>query len=225
MGRSEMPTSCPKGFSRGEASTDGDAPREKGCRIRSGPFGKMLPMKRRKTMNGGIVRDRLFVLSFRLLSVPSCCPCSASRLPKFVAITLLQHPLDIRGAVENLAAQLDVGNPSLIAVILQTPAADLQPLRKLLVRIETLAVQRGFALRKQRLNALERRSSAWKYERIRSSCSVINSLPIFRLFDARSSPTPPRVSRSGFHCLYSVSALLIVSAPCLQHRKERPHIF
>lgn len=36
-------------------------------------------------------------------------------------------------------------------------------------------------------NVLERRSSAWKYERIRSSCSVINSLPIFRLFDARSS--------------------------------------
>ena len=54
MGRSEMPTSCPEGFSRGEASADGDAPREKGCRIRSGPFGKMLPMKRRKIMNGYI---------------------------------------------------------------------------------------------------------------------------------------------------------------------------
>ena len=61
--------------------------------------------------------------------------------------TLLQHPFDIRGAVENLASQLDVGNPSLIAIILQTPATDLQPLRKLLVRIEALALQRGFALR------------------------------------------------------------------------------
>ena len=68
--------------------------------------------------------------------------------------TLLQHPFDIRGAVKNLAAQLDVGNPSLVAVILQTPAADLQPLRKLLVRIETLAVQRRLALRKQRLQSL-----------------------------------------------------------------------
>jgi len=114
----------------------------------------MLPMKRRKTVNGGIVRDRLLVLSSRLLSVPSCCPCSASRLPKLVAIPLLQHPFDIRGAVEDLAAQLDIGNPSLVAVILQTPAADLQPLRKLLVRIEALTVQRGFALRKQRLQRL-----------------------------------------------------------------------
>ena len=61
--------------------------------------------------------------------------------------TLLQHPLDIRGAVENLAAQLDVRNPPLVAVILQTPAADLQPLRKLLIRIEALTVQRKFAFR------------------------------------------------------------------------------
>ena len=114
----------------------------------------MLPMKRRKTVNGGIVSDRLLVLSSRLLSVPSCCLCSASRLPKLVAIPLLQHPFDIRGAVEDLAAQLDIGNPSLVAVILQTPAADLQPLRKLLVRIEALTVQRGFALRKQRLQRL-----------------------------------------------------------------------
>ena len=45
-------------------------------------------------------------------------PCSSPCLPKFVAIALLQHPFDIRGAVEDLAAQLDVGNPSLIAVIL-----------------------------------------------------------------------------------------------------------
>ena len=97
------------------------------------------------------VKGRLLVLSSRLLSVLLCCPRSAPRLPKIVAIPLLQHPLDIRGAVEDLAAQLDVGNPSLVAVILQTPAADLQPLRKLFVRIETLTIQRGFALRKQRL--------------------------------------------------------------------------
>lgn len=65
-----------------------------------------------------LVRGRLFVLSFRLLSVPSCCPRPTPRLSELVAITLLQHPFDIRGAVEDLAAQLDVGNPSLIAVIL-----------------------------------------------------------------------------------------------------------
>lgn len=90
--------------------------------------------------------------------LPSVCSVLQSRsapcLPKLVAIPLLQHPLDIRGAVEDLATQLDIGNPSLIAVILQTPAADLQPLRKLLVRIETLTIQRGFALRKQRLQRL-----------------------------------------------------------------------
>ena len=91
---------------------------------------------------------------FCLLSVLSCCPRSTPRLPKFVAITLLQHPFDIRGTVEDLAAQFDVGNPSLIAIILQTPAADLQPLRKLLVRIEILTIQRGFTLREQRLQRL-----------------------------------------------------------------------
>ena len=146
MGRSEMPTSCPEGVfpRRGLRKWP---PREKGCRIRSGPFGKMLPMKRRKTMNGGFVKGQLLVFSFRPLSVLSCCPRPTPRLSELVAITLLQHPFDIRGAVEDLAAQLDVGNPSLIAVILQTPAADLQPLRKLLVRIKALAVQRGFALR------------------------------------------------------------------------------
>lgn len=93
------------------------------------------------------VMARLLMFPFCLLSVLSCCSRSTPRLPKFVAITLLQHPLDIRGAVENLASQLDVGNPSLVTIILQTPAADLQPLRKLLVRIETLTIQRGFALR------------------------------------------------------------------------------
>lgn len=142
-----MPTSCPEGFSPGEVSADGDAPREKGCRIRSGPFLEMLPMKRRKTMNGGFVKGRLLVFSFRPLSVPSCCPRSAPCLPKFVAITLLQHPFDIRGTVEDFAAQLDVGNPPLVAIILQTPPADLQPLRKLLVRIETLTIQQRLAAR------------------------------------------------------------------------------
>lgn len=100
------------------------------------------------------VMDQLPMFPFCLLSVLSCCPRSTPRLPKFVAITLLQHPFDIRGTVEDLAAQFDVGNPSLIAIILQTPAADLQPLRKLLVRIETLTIQRGFTLREQRLQRL-----------------------------------------------------------------------
>ena len=98
-------------------------------------------------MNGGFVKGQLLVFSFRPLSVLSCCPRPTPRLSELVAITLLQHPFDIRGAVEDLAAQLDVGNPSLSALFLQLPASDVQPLRKLLVRIKALAVQRGFALR------------------------------------------------------------------------------
>ncbi len=42
----------PEEFSRQEPPQMEMLPREKDCRIRSGPFGKMLPMKRRKTMNG-----------------------------------------------------------------------------------------------------------------------------------------------------------------------------
>lgn len=97
-------------------------------------------------MNGGFVKGQLLVFPFCLLPVPSCCLRPTPCLLKLVAIALFQHPFDIRGAVEDLAAQLDIGNPSLIAVILQTPATDFQPLRKLLVRIEVLTVQRGFAL-------------------------------------------------------------------------------
>ena len=131
-----MPISCPEGFSPGEVSADGDAPREKRLSYSLRPvFGDATDEKEKN-----YERQR--------------CEISSPCLPKFVSITLLQHPLDIRGAVENLASQLDVGNPSLIAVILQTPAADLQPLRKLLVRIEALAVQRRLALREQRLQRL-----------------------------------------------------------------------
>ena len=46
----------PRGIFPAGASADGDAPREKGCRIHSGPFLEMLPMKRRKTMNADVVR-------------------------------------------------------------------------------------------------------------------------------------------------------------------------
>lgn len=46
----------PRGIFPAGASADGDAPREKGCRIRSGPFLEMLSMKRRKTMNADVVR-------------------------------------------------------------------------------------------------------------------------------------------------------------------------
>lgn len=131
-----MPTSYPEGFSRIEASADGDAPQ-----------GKRLSYSLRPVWEDATDEKETNYERRR-------CEISAPCLPKFVAITLLQHPLDIRGAVEDLAAQLDVGNPSLIAVILQTPATDLQPLRKLLVRIEALAVQRRFALRKQHLQSL-----------------------------------------------------------------------
>ncbi len=150
-----MPTSCPEGFS----------PRRSLRRWRCSP-GKRLSYSLRPVWEDATdekeknherlhpVMARLLMFPFCLLSVLSCCSRSTPRLPKFVAITLLQHPLDIRGAVEDLAAQLDVGNPSLVAVILQTPAADLQPQRKLLVRIEALAVQRRLALREQRLQRL-----------------------------------------------------------------------
>ena len=41
-------------------------------------------------------------------------------------IVLLQQPLDVRLPVQDLPAKLDIGNPSLVPVILQAPAADLQ---------------------------------------------------------------------------------------------------
>ena len=51
----------PRGIFPAGASADGDAPREKGCRIRSGPFLEMLPMKRRKTMNADVVEKTVKV--------------------------------------------------------------------------------------------------------------------------------------------------------------------
>ena len=148
-----MPTSCPEGFSRRNL-------RRWRCSLGKRLSYSLRPVledatdEKEKNHERRHREGRLLVFPFCLLPVPSCCLRPTPRLPKLVAITFLQHPFDIRGAVEDLAAQLDVGNPSLIAVILQTPATDLQPLRKLLVRIEALAVQRGFALRKQRLQRL-----------------------------------------------------------------------
>lgn len=150
-----MPTSCPEGFSRGAVSTDGDAPREKRLSYSLRPVLEDATDEKEKNYERlHPARARLPMFPFCLLSVLPCCPRSAPCLPKFVTIPLLQHPLDIRGAVEDLAAQLDVGNPSLIAIILQTPTTDLQPLRKLLVRIEAHAVQRRLMLRKQHLQRL-----------------------------------------------------------------------
>lgn len=161
MGRSEMPTSCPEGFSPRRGLRRWRCSQEKRLSYSLRPvFGDATDKKEKNY--GRWYRERsvarapfLFSVCPSLLASPYSLsvlfvPC----LPKFVAITLLQHPFDIRGAVENLAAQLDVGNPSLVAVILQTPAADLQPLRKLLVRIETLTIQRGFTLREQHLQRL-----------------------------------------------------------------------
>lgn len=46
-----MPTSGPRGVSAGKKPLSVEPfPRGKGCRIRSGPLLKMLPMERRKTM-------------------------------------------------------------------------------------------------------------------------------------------------------------------------------
>ena len=56
-------------------------------------------------------------------------------------IILLQQPLDVRLPVQDLPAELDIGNPSLVPVILQAPAADPQCLGKLPVGQEPFPVE------------------------------------------------------------------------------------
>ena len=56
-------------------------------------------------------------------------------------IVLLQQLLDVRLPVQDLPAKLDIGNPSLVPVILQAPAADLQRPRKLPVGQEPFPVE------------------------------------------------------------------------------------
>ena len=63
--------------------------------------------------------------------------CFRCRMPKMrvvgSAITVSQHPFDVGFTVEDFAAQLDVGYPPLVTVILKCLAAYLQPCRHLLV--------------------------------------------------------------------------------------------
>ena len=56
-------------------------------------------------------------------------------------IVLLQQLLDVRLPVQDLSTELDIGNPSLVPVILQAPAADLQCLGKLPVGQEPFPVE------------------------------------------------------------------------------------
>ena len=56
-------------------------------------------------------------------------------------IILLQQLLDVRLPVQDLPTELDIGNPSLVPVILQAPAADLQCLGKLPVGQEPFPVE------------------------------------------------------------------------------------
>ena len=56
-------------------------------------------------------------------------------------IILLQQLLDVRLPVQDLPTELDIGNPSLVPVILQAPAADLQCLGKLPVGQELFPVE------------------------------------------------------------------------------------
>ena len=56
-------------------------------------------------------------------------------------IVLLQQLLDVRLPVQDLPAKLDIGNPSLVPVILQAPAADLQRPGKLPVGQEPFPVE------------------------------------------------------------------------------------
>ena len=57
------------------------------------------------------------------------------------AVAVSQHPFYVGFTVEDFATQLDVGYPSLVAVVLKRPAAHLQSCRHLLVGEETLPVQ------------------------------------------------------------------------------------
>ena len=52
-----------------------------------------------------------------------------------------KHPLDVRFLVENLAAQLVVGDNPVVAVVLQGAAAHFQPCRNLPVRQEAFTAQ------------------------------------------------------------------------------------
>ncbi len=57
------------------------------------------------------------------------------------AVAVRQHPFDVGFTVEDFAAQLDVGYPPLVAVVLKRPAANFQTCRHFLVGEETLAAQ------------------------------------------------------------------------------------
>ena len=56
-------------------------------------------------------------------------------------IVLLQQLLDVRLPVQDLPTELDIGNPSLVPVILQAPAADPQCLGKLPIGQEPFPVE------------------------------------------------------------------------------------
>ena len=60
---------------------------------------------------------------------------------RILTIVLLQQLLDVRLPVQDLPAKLDIGNPSLVPVILQAPAADLQHPGKLPVGQEPFPVE------------------------------------------------------------------------------------
>ena len=64
-----------------------------------------------------------------------------SRLSVGGTVAVSQHPFDVGLSVEDFAAQLNVGYPPFVAVILKCSAAHFQPCRHLLVREETLPVQ------------------------------------------------------------------------------------
>ena len=73
----------------------------------------------------------------------NCAPSRKSddRLSVGGAVAVKQHFLYVRLAVEYLAAQLDIGYPSLDAIILECPTAYLQSCRHFLVGEETLSAQ------------------------------------------------------------------------------------
>ncbi|EDO08805.1 hypothetical protein BACOVA_04661 [Bacteroides ovatus ATCC 8483] len=56
-------------------------------------------------------------------------------------VAIIQHPFDVRFTVKDFTAQLDIGYPSFIAVILKCSSAHFQPCRYLFVCEETFSAQ------------------------------------------------------------------------------------
>ena len=71
------------------------------------------------------------------------------------AVTVSKHPFYVGLTVEDFAAQLDVGDASLVPIVLKRPAAHFQPRRYFLIGEETLAAQCRSVVGGQMLEAVQ----------------------------------------------------------------------